>query len=262
MRLIVTSDTHYHPRWSGILEGFIAQIASLKPDCFVIAGDVGEGINGYDRMLQLLQILDCPRLILTGNHDLWRNSDIGSQILWDRALPELTRQRGAIWLEGENWVSNGIGICGTNGWYDYSGCDPDLPYTDDEYWEMKRFYIVDGERVDWKWTDIEFARLIGDAFSQRLAVLTADSNIRQIIAVTHVPVFKEAILRKPADIQWNTSNAYFYNLTLGSRIMVSPKISRVFSGHTHIGVTAQVGTIQMEVIPSDYGAPAYTMLDL
>src|ERR1051325_3737654 len=108
MRLIVTSDTHYHPQWSHTLEDFIAKIAALKPDCFVIAGDVGERIDGYDRMLQVLQQLDCPRLIITGNHDLWRNTNIDSETLWTSTLPDLTRQRGAIWLEGENWSSNGI----------------------------------------------------------------------------------------------------------------------------------------------------------
>lgn len=262
MRLIVTSDTHYHPQWSDILEDFIAKMSALKPDCFVIAGDVGERIAGYDHMLELLQQLNCPRLIITGNHDLWRNTNIDSETLWSSTLPDLTQRRGAIWLEGENWSSDGIGICGTNGWYDYSGRDPSLTYTDDDYWRLKRFYIVDGERIDWQWTDIEFANMIGDAFSQRLAKLTADDSIRQIVVITHAPTFKEAILRKPNDLQWNTSNAYFYNLTLGNRIVASPKVTHVFSGHTHVGVTAQVGSIHMQVIPSDYGAPAYSVLDL
>ena len=42
-----------------------------------------------------------------------------------------TRQFGAIWLEGENWIQDGLAICGTNGWYEYSGRDPSAPFTDE-----------------------------------------------------------------------------------------------------------------------------------
>src|SRR5258706_10426891 len=116
MRVVVTSDTHHHPKWSGILEAFIDEVAALKPDCFVVAGDIGERIAGYENMMRLLQRLDCPRLVLSGNHDLWARDGIDSATLWTEVLPGLTREYGAIWLEGENWSQAGLGIFGTNGW--------------------------------------------------------------------------------------------------------------------------------------------------
>ena len=265
LRIIVTSDTHYHPQWTAALENAVADIAALQPDCLIHAGDVGEGLVGFENMLRLLRAIDCPRLVLPGNHDLWANAGIPSERLWSEKLPQLTRDYSAIWLEGEHWSHHGVGVCGTIGWYDYSGRHPDLNVSDEEYFARKRRYNADGDRITWQWNDIEFAALVGEAFSTRLAALDADPLIREVLVVTHVPAFVEAITRHPNDMSWNFSNAYFHNLTLGQRIVNSPKVKRVVSAHTHVGVTAQVsgagGPIEMQVLPSDYGAPAYAILD-
>jgi predicted phosphohydrolase len=261
LRVIVTSDTHYQRHWVSVLEKFTDTLAELKPDCLVVAGDVGEGIEHFENMLTLLEKLPCPRLILTGNHDLWKNAGKNSQELWETVLPKITRDHGAIWLEGENWVQGGIGICGTNGWYDYSARDPSLPYTSQDYVSKKANHILDGSLILWQWTDIEFANQIGDAFEQRLAQLETDESVREILVVTHVPPFEEGILRKPNKRHWNFSNAYFGNFTLGQRIMKYSRVRRVVSGHTHIGKTTTIGNIDMCVLPSDYGRPAYLMID-
>ncbi len=265
MRIVITSDTHYHPKWQGALQAMITEIAGLAPDCVILAGDVGERLDGYRQMLRLLQHLDCPRLILAGNHDLWADEQAGSEERWTETLPRLTRAHGAIWLEGENWSMAGLGICGTLGWYDYSARDPSLPVTDEEYATVKRLYNVDGQRIDWAYSDIEFANRIGEAFAARLAALDADPAIRESLVVTHVPAFEAAVVRKPDDKAWNFGNAYFGNLTLGKRIIASPKVRRVVSGHTHIGWNGQVGrphgAIEVRVVPAEYGSPAYVMLD-
>jgi predicted phosphohydrolase len=261
LRVIVTSDTHYQPHWVSVLEQFVDKLVELKPDCLVVAGDVGEGIDNFEHMLTLLEKFPCPRLILTGNHDLWKNSGKNSQELFETVLPKITRDHGAIWLEGENWIKDGLGICGTNGWYDYSARDPSLPFETQDYITKKADYIVDGSLVEWKWSDIEFSNLIGDAFEQRLAQLNSDESVREIFVVTHVPTFEEGILRKPNKRHWNFSNAYFGNFTLGQRIVKYSRVRRVISGHTHIGKTAQIGAIEMCVLPSDYGKPAYLLID-
>ncbi len=265
MRIIVTADTHYHPKWRETLEAFVAEIAGLKPECLVIGGDVGERVEGYRQMLRLLQTVDCPRLVLTGNHDLWARDGIDSETLWTQTLPDLTREYGAVWLEDQNWIHDGLAVCGTNGWYDYTGSDPSIDMTDEQYFSVKGQYMADGLYMKWHRTDIGFANMLGEAFSARLATLDADPAVREILAVTHVPAFAEAIARKPGDRAWNLTNAYFYNLTLGRRIAACRKVTRVISGHTHVGRAAQVsgagGPIDMRVIPADYGKPVYVTLD-
>ena len=261
MQVIVTSDTHYHREWRRTLETFVDEIAVLCLDCLVVAGDVGEGIAGFREMLRLLQKVDCPRLILTGNHDLWSRDGVSTEELWTEVLPRLTRESGAIWLEGENWSREGIAICGTNGWYDYSAGDPSIPMTVEDYVAFKGQVMADAEFMNWFRTDIEFANQLGEAFSARLSVLEADPSIREILVVTHVPPFEEGLVHKSGDRAWNMTNAYFGNLTLGRRICASHKVTRVVSGHAHIGKTVTIsrawGNIDMRVIPADYGKPAY-----
>ncbi len=265
MRIVVTADTHYHPKWSATLERFFTDIAAERPDCLVIGGDIGERIEGYRQMLRVLQTVDCPRLVLAGNHDLWARDGIDSETLWAETLPNLTREYGAIWLEDENWVRDGLAICGTLGWYDYTGRDPSILMTDEQYFREKGRYMADGVYMRWMQTDIEFANMLGEAFSARLAALDADPAVREILVVTHVPAFQEAIARKPGDTGWNLSNAYFYNLTLGRRIVASRKVTRVISGHTHIGRSAQIdgagGPIDMQVLTADYGKPVCVTLE-
>ncbi|MBX3081486.1 MAG: metallophosphoesterase [Anaerolineae bacterium] len=266
MRIVVTSDTHYHPRWHVVLTDFVKRIAALNPDCLIIAGDVGERVEGFMAMLKLFQLVDCPRLLLSGNHDLWSRGGYDSEKLFTEVLPELAHQHGTVWLETENWVYDGIGICGTNGWYDYSGRDPSIALTASQYFAQKRMVMADGEFINWLWNDVEVARAMGDAFSQRLRWLDEDEGVRQVIVATHVPCFTEAIERRPGDFTWNLTNAYFYNLTLGQRITASNKVTHVFSGHTHIGKHSKIftdaQTIEMRVIPADYGKPAYALIDL
>ena len=258
MRIIVTSDTHYRPRYRAVLGEFVDEIARLNPDCVIHAGDVGEGIEGFDQMLGLMERLACPRLILTGNHDVWAERETTSEQLWLDTLPTLVRDHGAIWLEGENWRCEDIGVCGTNGWYDYTGHDPALAYTSDQYARMMRRTA----QINWEWSDIEFAEMIGVAFSERLAALDAEPTIREILVVTHVPTFEEAILRRSYR-RLQLRNAFSYNLTLGSRIIASPKVTRVVSGHIHRGVRERVngGKIDLRVLPSDYGYPVYAVFD-
>jgi len=143
MRIIVTSDTHYHPSYRSALERLIPDIAAQNPDCVIVAGDVGETITGFDHMLTLLEAFPCPRLILAGNHDVWANNDYSSQQLWEAVLPSHTRDHGAVWLEGENWSKNGLGICGTLGWYDYSARDPAINWTLEQYALGKKQIIND-----------------------------------------------------------------------------------------------------------------------
>jgi hypothetical protein len=78
---------------------------------------------------------------------------------------------------------------------------------------------------------------------------------------------EEQIVRKPQDRRWGLSNAYFGNLTLGREVMKQPKVRAIVSGHTHVGKEVRVARndlsdVDVRVIDSDYGSPAYTMLTL
>jgi predicted phosphohydrolase len=266
IRLIVTSDTHYHPQWRQPLVDMVGQIASLKPDCLIVAGDVAEGIDNFHEMLKLLDVLPCPRLIIAGNHDVWINNGLDSLTLWQEALPQATSQHGAIWLENSNWISGSLGVCGTMSWYDYTGCNPNIGIPMEAYADLKKTISNDARYINWPFTDQVFATQLEEGFAKRLDTLEANPLIKHIVAITHVPVFPETIVKKQNDRVWEMGQAYFYNFTLGKRMAASRKISHVVSGHIHWKFDLQVagvnGPIAVKVLGAHYGKPAFMVLDL
>ncbi len=263
MRVVVAADLHYHPRWHGTLTHFADEVRQQKPDCFILAGDIGHPLPLFRRGLALFADLDCPRLAVAGNHDLW-SGEHSSETLWGGLLEATVREAGFVWLEGENHRLGSLGICGTLGWYDYSARAPDLDVDARDYFINKAMFNNDGNFVDWDRTDQAFAAQLLAAFSKRLSSLCDDSAITQVLVATHVPPFEENLVRKPGDFAWSFSNAYFGNLTLGETILGCPKVSHVVSGHTHAGghwtIAAPHGAVESYVVGSDYGQPAYVTL--
>lgn len=264
-RVIVTADLHYHLQWHEVLEAFARSVKRARPDCLVVAGDVGHPLHHFVAGLRLFADLPCLKLVLAGNHDLWTGV-YHSERLWKSELALASRRYGFHWLEAESFKSGKLGICGTLGWYDYSAKDPSLGFTDRDYAVNKSQVNNDAHYLDWRWSDREFADELVAQFERRLAALHADPAVAEILVVTHVPPFEANILRKSGDPFWNFSNAYFGNLTLGKVIAACPKVRRVVSGHTHVGGTWRVpgvaGEIISYVVDSEYGRPAMIELDL
>jgi predicted phosphohydrolase len=264
MKVIITADIHYHPLWIPALKRLAWRVQDERPDCFILAGDVGHPFYNFEHGLTLFSDLTCPRLALAGNHDVW-SSQYNSQSLWDQHLEEAARAAGFVWLDRENFRLGSLGICGTLGWYDYSAQEPFLAIEDRDYYVNKGMFNNDGNNVDWTHTDQEFAAQIVGQFSARLAVLCQDATISQVLVVTHVPPFAENLVHKPDNMTWSFNNAFAGNLTLGQTIVRCPKVSHVVSGHTHHGghwlIAAPQGAIESYVVGSDYGRPAYVVLD-
>jgi len=264
MKIVVAADLHYHPRWSEALARFARKIRDEQPACFVLAGDVGHPLSNFRQGLALFADLDCPRLVLAGNHDLWAGR-YDSQTLWAQVLEATAQEAGFVWLERDNVRLGSLGICGTLGWYDYSARDPALEVSDEDYYVNKGMFNNDGNYVNWAYTDQEFAGQLLEGFSVRLSALCDAPSVTQVLVVTHTPPFEENLLRKPGDFNWAFGNAYFGNLTLGQAIVRCPKVSHVVSGHTHIGGRWQIptphGILESFVVGSDYGQPAYVILD-
>ena len=236
MRILATSDLHYSDENKSYLEGLVSQIKLEKPDVLVIAGGLGEPVASFEAALSLFDDISCYKAIVLGNKDVWnRDGDYASQHLWSHTLPELIRSHGFVFLEDENLIIERVGICGTIGWYDYSGRDTRLGYTVEQYQELKGLVNRDAQYVDWPWSDQEFAAMVQGDFASRLETLDHDHAIERIVVVTHFPIFKDAIVHLPGDVQWNFGAAYAFNLTLGRIVAPRMKVRSVMSGHLDIG---------------------------
>ncbi|MBK9713825.1 MAG: metallophosphoesterase [Kouleothrix sp.] len=265
MRILITADLHYRPAQRAAYVAFAEWVREQQPDCFIIAGDIGHPLRLFQRGLQLFHELTCPRALIAGNHDVYRGEH-GSRALWQEWLPQITRDEGFVWLEDQPLTLAGVGICGTLGWYDYSSRAPHLPLSDGDYRSLKAQVNHDADYIDWPWSDQAMARYLARRFSARLGQLADDPAVRQIVVVTHMPIFEPAIPRHPESMFYSLLSAYLGNFTLGQIVRGQPKVTHVVSGHLHRqrlwAEPGPHGPIECQVVPSRPGAPAAVLLEL
>ncbi len=294
LNVVVTGDLHYFPAQRDVYLRFAEHLKAQEPDCLIIVGDVGHPLRLFRRALQLFADLTCPRLLIAGNHDLYR-AEHDSRTLWEEVLPQVAHDEGFLWLEDENVIlplavvedvtvgmpapagpvaaSGGarkrsaaaqLGICGTMGWYDYSSHAPHLSYSAGDYRELKRLVNHDADYIDWPWSDVAMARYLGRRFADRLWRLHNDPTVSQVLVVTHMPLFAEAIPHYPQSEFWSLLSAYMGNFTLGELVRRMPKVTHVVSGHIHRPgrwvVRGEHGPIDFQLVGSQRGKPIATVL--
>lgn len=251
MRVVVTADLHYRPADRHRYLDLVQHIAAQRPDCLIVAGDVGHPLRLFQRGLELFDGLTCPKLFVAGNHDLYR-SEYDSRTLWEHVLPESARRAGFIWLEGQTVQLGRVGICGTLGWYDYSTRSEHLAIPASAYPQLKTLVNHDADYVDWPWSDQAMARYLQRGFDRRLAALAADSTVERILVITHMPIFDAAIPIYPQSEVWSLLRAYMGNLALGEHVRACPKVTHVVSGHLHRSgawrITGGAGEIDCRVV--------------
>lgn len=261
VKVAFASDLHLPITKIERLGELAREIAAFGPDALVLAGDLAESPADTVRCLQVFaKGVLCPVWVLAGNHDLWARPPYDSHRLWRERLPEAVAEAGCRWLEGTAFVLGHTAIAGTIAWYDYSAADPSIRATALEFAQRKIDYNADALRIDWGWSDPEFAERISKPFLTTLDNLEADPAVQRIVAVTHVPLLECQMHRDTGNPDWAFSNAYFGNLTLGQKVLARPKVSHIISGHTHIGRQARVerpgaAPVDAVVLASDYESP-------
>jgi calcineurin-like phosphoesterase family protein len=263
VKVAFTSDLHLPITTAERIGSLMSEVSAFAPDALVVAGDLAERPAELVRCLKIVrEAVTCPVWVLAGNHDLWAHPPYDSHRLWRERLPEAVAEAGCRLLEGTGFVVGGTAVAGTIAWYDYSAADPTIQGTALEFAQKKMLYNADALRIDWGWSDPEFAERVSKPFLATLDDFQLNPLVKRIVAVTHVPLLEEQIYRDHANRDWGFSNAYFGNLTLGRRVLERSKVSHVISGHTHIGRQARVtrpgaGAVDAVVLASDYEKPSW-----
>jgi len=266
MRIAITSDLHYRPPYRDQMVSLAEQIRALRPELLIIAGDLGEPLDMFTSCLDIFRDVSPMRAVIAGNHDVWhRVYPYSSERLWESLLETATNQYGYTWLERQNLKVGGLGICGTIAWYDYSSRPLGNALDGVDFWQLKKFLSNDASYIDWGWTDVEFSTLVGEEFEARLDVLDSDARVRDILVVTHVPLFREC-LREARTPEERLLNTYYANLTLGQKVQQRAKVRAVVSGHVHRPTMLEVARPESPALhvfsnPSNYGLPAALVLD-
>ena len=264
MRIVITADLHYRPTERQRYLALVQRIAAQQPDCLVVAGDVGHPLRLFRRGLELFETLRCPKMLVAGNHDLYR-SEHSSRALWESILPQVAQHAGFVWLESQSLQLGDVGICGTMGWYDYSTSAAHLAVPADAYRLLKELVNHDADYIDWPWSDRAMARYLQRGFDRRLAALAADPTVARILVVTHMPIFDEMIPSYPQSEKWSLLRAYMGNLALGEVVRACPKVTHVISGHVHRSSAWRLArvtgsAIDCRVIGANGGVPDFVTL--
>lgn len=266
-RILITADIHLGITSLPRVKTLIREIRDEKPDAIAIAGDIGEGVENILVVFEEFKSLGIPVAACAGNHDVWNHDKKRpSELLWKQILPAVAKSSGVVWLDHDNLLVGDIAIVGTIAWYDYSAQDPGFAHPPYENWKRKGEFDADAWQVDWPWKDIEFCKMIEPGFRSRLKQAQDDPSVREIIVVSHSPLFEGQVKRKPKDFKWGFSNAYYGNLTFGEIVLHHGKVTHVISGHSHAGMESSIEIdnhpVRLVTLDSQYNDPIYLLLDL
>jgi hypothetical protein len=263
VKLAITSDLYLPVTPVDRLSRLAQEMAGFRPDMAVLAGDLAESLTDLTRCLKLFrQALSCPIWILPGDHDFWARPPYDSGRLWRELIPQAVAANNCQWLEGNCFVHEGVAFIGTVAWYDYSSATMAGILTDMEFAQQKYLHNADALRIDWEWTDPEFAGLVGTPFLTLLDHLEQDPAVRQSVVITHFPVLEQQL---PRDVVKGLASAYLGNLTLGRKVLARKKVTHIISGHTHVGRECKLERdaappVQVRVLGGDYEKPVWAGL--
>lgn len=252
MKIAFISDLHVDssPQCRALPESIVRTLAALRPDVFIIAGDIAASSSLFEKTLQQFAHLPCNRLLVAGNHDIWVDSPasirqgIHSGVKYEEIIPAICEKNGFVFLGAAPRVIDGIGFAGTIGWYDYTLRNKNYDDTfSRETYRNKRY------RGKFTWSDLKYARWMDaggkrlksdeevagemeDALMKQLSSLSRQGIAKTVVVTHHVP-FREMVFY-PNLLPFDFFSAYMGSEGLGAVIASSPAVCRVICGHSHI----------------------------
>lgn len=255
MRLAWLTDIHLNFVDSSAIESLTNEIRAAAPDVVLIGGDIGEADNVFGFLTQLAEQTRLPIYFVLGNHDFY-----GGSIADVRAkAAELTKQSiNLTWLAATDVVAltSRTALIGHDGWGDGGyGCVTDRsPVLND-------FRLIEELRNERQQLMTVLRQLGEETAAHFQSVLPlALRNHEHVIALTHVPPFREAAWHegRESDENWLP---YFACRAAGKTLrdwMAAHPDRRltVLCGHTH-------GSGECQVLPNlkvwtggaEYGYP-------
>ena len=128
MKIAYTSDIHVDMSEAnhGLIDALIDRLVSVKPDVFIIAGDISQSLEKIAETLDRFSKAPGRKMLVPGNHDIWIDSKsrlrqgIDSTVKYENLIPAVCSEFGFEFLPAGPITIGDIGFAGTMGWYDYS----------------------------------------------------------------------------------------------------------------------------------------------
>jgi Icc-related predicted phosphoesterase len=285
MRLLLTADLHYnHPRSKSLSEELIDQMNADGGDVLVVVGDtaVADG-DSLEKCLARFTFTG-PKLFVAGNHELWTHGP-DSYAIFTETLPKRVRDLGWHWLETEPFIAGDVAIVGSVGWYDYSFAMPALgiprrfyaekvsPGAAERFSQYANLFETTDDippiarSITARWNDGKFVKLhrsdetfLQEILDRLMNQLSALSDRRQVVACVHHLPFRQ--LLPPHSAQWDFAKAFLGSERIGQVLLAFPNIRDVFCGHSHLPMTASIGSVNAVNIGSGYRWKTYKVLEI
>lgn len=246
MKILFLSDLHlkYVPTsLQSSIHLFFRRINVLQPDIVVLGGDNVEDIDSWNTFSTIYKyhFPVTKTFFITGNHEYYDyrrsklyniNKQMGLPLIYDSTIVPLSSvhekyfqlclRHGFIFLERQPTVINDILICGNSAWYDYS--NRPLETTEDEVQKAKEKFSNDGNMIIDNIGDLKFSKIQQDLLLKQIK--NKEKEVKKIFVFTHIPVLN--YVNNP-----DISDSFFYNLTLGNKLVKIPKVRLIVSGHLH-----------------------------
>ena len=231
-------------------------------DAIVISGDIGESGDVAQYLSEMANAIKKPIYLVLGNHDFYRDSIAGTRRRIAK-LAEETEHLHYLTSLGVVALTKKTAIVGHDGWADgrfgdYDGTQVILSDHSliQEIASSYRYFHLDKYRLKATMT-----ALADEAARQFERVLEeAAASYQNIIAVTHVPPFREAAWYE-GKISDDDYLPYFVCKVVGDvmrKVMLShPQVKLVvLCGHTHSGGQVQIAA-NIDVLTGEarYGHP-------
>ncbi len=254
MLYAVTSDLHYDLKhlWKESPSAFMERLNFKAPPFLIIAGDlVSFAEENLESAFQFLKGFNGNILFTPGNHDLWTKKG-NSFDVYTKFIPELCEKYGIHYLDDKPFIFSKTAIVGNIGWYDYTFRNPDLGYRISRY---RRKIFPDGSEwmdrryIKWDFKDEDFTFFCIDKLKNQLEEVAPE--VEEIVIIMHHIPFKELVYKKN-DKMWIFGNAYMGSKRIGEEILKHKKVKRLYCGHAHQDVVAEINGIYCRCIGSNY----------
>jgi len=261
MKLAWLTDIHLNFLRPPALDGFLDTLADTESDTIVISGDIGEADDVTEYLEAIAGKAMRPVYFVLGNHDFYKGSIAGVREKV-RAICVATPNLHYLPDAGVVPLTDDACLVGHDGWGDgrfgdYHGSDVLL----NDFGLIEEFGGFDedpGERL---------AKLhaLGDEAAAHFRAVLPDAltRFRHVIAVTHVPPFREACWHE-GKVSGDDWLPFFSCKAVGDALveaMAPDRKMTVLCGHTHgVGEAVILPNLRVLTGGARYGQPTVQLV--
>ncbi|WP_149113690.1 metallophosphoesterase family protein [Limnoglobus roseus] len=189
-RLAWLTDIHLNFLSPPAVDDFLRTLADTKADGFAITGDIAEGPDVVEHLEAIAESVKRPVYFVLGNHDFYRGSIAGVR---EKVRDLCAAVPNLHWMTDDGVIPLTENAClvGVDGWGDGRVGDYDGSTVMLNDWDLIEEF--DGLKES-KFERLKKLNALGDDSADRLRLLLPEAltGFRHVVALTHVPPFREA----------------------------------------------------------------------